>query len=116
MGAARINAPKVREIFDMPRVVVYTTTICPYCVRAKALLQRKGVDYEELHIEGNRELMREMLERSKRRTVPQIFIDDYHVGGYDDLAELDVLGRLDVLLGLEPHDEPEMTQAEPDIT
>lgn len=103
-------------MFEMPRVVVYTTTICPYCVRAKALLQRKGVEYEELHIEGNRELMREMLERSRRRTVPQIFIDDYHVGGYDDLAELDVLGRLDVLLGLEPHDEPEMTQAEPDIT
>jgi glutaredoxin 3 len=100
----------------MPKVVMYTTRICPYCVRAKALLKRKGVDYEELQIEGNRELMREMLERSQRRTVPQIFIDDFHVGGYDDLAELDAFGRLDELLGREPHEEPEMTEAEPDIT
>ena len=100
----------------MSKVVVYSTTICPYCVRAKALLDRKGVEYEELYIEGNRELMREMLERSRRRTVPQIFIGNRHVGGYDDLAELDSLGELDPLLGLEPHDEPEMTQAEPDIT
>lgn len=104
------------ESFTMPKVVVYTTTICPYCVRAKSLLERKGVTYEELHIEGNRQLMREMLERSQRRTVPQIFVDDHHVGGYDDLAELDSLGELDVLLGLPPHDEPSMTQAEPDIT
>ena len=100
----------------MPKVIVYSTTICPYCVRAKALLERKGVEYEELYIEGNRELMREMLERSKRRTVPQIFIGERHVGGYDDLVELDVLGELDALLGLPPHDEPNMTQAEPDIT
>ena len=100
----------------MPRIVVYSTTICPYCVRAKALLERKGAEYEELHIEGNRELMREMLERSQRRTVPQIFIGDRHVGGYEDLAELDSLGELDPLLGLRAHDEPEMTQAEPDIT
>jgi glutaredoxin 3 len=84
----------------MPHVVMYTTTVCPYCVRAKALLQRKGVEYEERRIEGSRELMREMLERSQRRTVPQIFIDDYHVGGFDDLAELDMEGRLDELLGV----------------
>ena len=84
----------------MPHVVMYTTAVCPYCVRAKALLQRKGVDYEERRIEGSRELMREMLERSQRRTVPQIFIDDYHVGGFDDLAELDMEGRLDELLGV----------------
>jgi glutaredoxin 3 len=88
----------------MPHVVVYTTAICPYCVRAKALLQRKGVDYEERRIEGSRELMREMLERSQRRTVPQIFIDDYHVGGFDDLAELDMEGRLDELLGVTESD------------
>jgi len=88
----------------MPHVVMYTTTICPYCVRAKMLLQRKGVDYEERRIEGDRELMREMLERSKRRTVPQIFIDDYHVGGFDDLAELDMEGKLDELLGVTESD------------
>lgn len=84
----------------MPHVVMYTTAICPYCVRAKVLLQRKGVDYEERRIEGSRELMREMLERSQRRTVPQIFIDDLHVGGFDDLADLDMEGRLDELLGV----------------
>ena len=88
----------------MPHVVMYTTAICPYCVRAKILLQRKGVDYEERRIEGDRELMREMLERSKRRTVPQIFIDDYHVGGFDDLAELDMEGKLDELLGVRESD------------
>ena len=84
----------------MPHVVMYTTAVCPYCVRAKVLLQRKGVDYEERRIEGSRELMREMLERSQRRTVPQIFIDDLHVGGFDDLADLDMEGRLDELLGV----------------
>ncbi|MCU0971539.1 MAG: glutaredoxin 3 [Gammaproteobacteria bacterium] len=84
----------------MPRVVMYSTAICPYCVRAKRLLQRKGVDYAELRIDESRELMREMLERSRRRTVPQIFIGDFHVGGYDDLAALDMEGRLDGLLGV----------------
>jgi glutaredoxin 3 len=89
----------------MPKVVMYTTAICPYCMRAKALLERKGVTYEELRIEGNRERMREMIQRSRRNTVPQIFIDDYHVGGYDDMAELDMMGKLDPLLGLEPQSE-----------
>jgi glutaredoxin 3 len=84
----------------MPHVLMYTTAACPYCVRAKMLLQRKGVEPEERRIEGSRELMREMLERSRRRTVPQIFIDDRHVGGYDDLADLDMEGKLDELLGV----------------
>ena len=100
----------------MPSVIIYTTNICPYCVRAKMLLKKKGVAYEERNIERSRTLMREMLERSKRRTVPQIFIDDFHVGGYDDMAELDAFGKLDPLLGLQPHMEPEVTQEEPDIT
>ena len=100
----------------MPKVVIYSTTICPYCVRAKMLLEKKGVEYEELNIQSSRALMKEMLERSQRRTVPQIFIDDYHVGGYDDLAELIAFGKLDPLLGLAPNDEPDITEAEPDIT
>ena len=87
----------------MPKVQIYSTAHCPYCVRAKALLDRKGMAYEELRIDGNRELMREMLQRSQRLTVPQIFIDEFHVGGYDDMAELDSEGRLDPLLGLAPH-------------
>lgn len=100
----------------MPKVVIYSTTICPYCVRAKMLLEKKGVAYEERNIQSSRELMKEMLERSQRRTVPQIFIDDHHVGGYDDLAELNAFGKLDPLLGLATNDEPDITEAEPDIT
>ncbi|WP_428605509.1 glutaredoxin 3 [Sedimenticola sp.] len=92
----------------MPKVVMYTTAICPYCLRAKSLLNRKGITFEELQIEGNRERMREMIQRSQRNTVPQIFIDDYHIGGYDDMAELDMMGKLDPLLGLEPQGEPEI--------
>jgi len=82
----------------VPNVVLYTTAVCPYCLRAKQLLKRKGVDYQEIAIEGNREEMRRMIERSHRKTVPQIFIDDYHVGGYDDLSALDASGKLDRLL------------------
>ncbi len=96
----------------MPKVQMYTTRICPYCVRAKALLSRKCVDFEELRIEGDRELIRQMIERSGRRTVPQIFIDDHHVGGYDDLAELDAFGKLDDLLGLEPTPQSAVAHAE----
>ncbi|CAK0769735.1 glutaredoxin 3 [Gammaproteobacteria bacterium] len=83
----------------MPNIVIYTTAVCPYCLRAKQLLKRKGIDFKEIAIEGNREEMRRMIERSRRKTVPQIFIDDYHVGGYDDLAGLDASGKLDRLLG-----------------
>ncbi|MCP3868550.1 MAG: glutaredoxin 3 [Gammaproteobacteria bacterium] len=100
----------------MPKVVMYTTTLCPYCVRAKALLHKKDVKIEERHIEKNRAFMREMLQRSKQRTVPQIFIDDYHVGGYDKLAELNAFGKLDQLLDLKPDNAPEVTQGEPDPT
>lgn len=93
----------------MPNVVVYSTTVCPYCVRAKALLKRKGVAFQEIMIDDDRALMREMMERSQRRTVPQIFIGDYHVGGYDDMAELDSLGELDPLLGIDGGDGEEPT-------
>ncbi|MEJ2325318.1 MAG: glutaredoxin 3 [Chromatiaceae bacterium] len=82
----------------MPKVVMYTTMICPYCLRAKHLLQRKGVAYEEIRIDGDPDLMRAMMERSRRHTVPQIFIDHYHVGGFDDLASLEARGELDRLL------------------
>jgi len=65
------------------------------------LLDRKGVAYEELRIDLNPDLVEEMTDRSSRYTVPQIFIDEFHVGGYDDMAEMDALGELDSLLGLE---------------
>lgn len=87
------------------QVVMYSTAMCPYCVRAKNLLQHKGVEFEEIRIDINRDLMQEMIQRSGRRTVPQIFIGDHHVGGFDDMAELDSYGKLDPLLGLSPHND-----------
>ncbi len=85
----------------MPKVEIYSTAICPYCVRAKRLLEHKGVDFVEIRIDGDLEQMRIMMERSRRRTVPQIFIDDQHVGGFDDLARLESYGKLDTMLGLQ---------------
>ncbi len=84
----------------MPDIIVYSTTYCPYCVRAKQLLERKDVEYQEVMVDHDPSLMQEMMERSQRRTVPQIFINEQSIGGYDDLAHLDAKGELDVLLGL----------------
>ncbi|HEC15998.1 MAG TPA: glutaredoxin 3 [Sedimenticola sp.] len=83
----------------MPKVTLYSTDYCPYCVRAKQLLDRKGVAYEEIRVDKDPKLMREMMQRSQRRTVPQIFIDDQGIGGFEELAQLDGSGELDRLLG-----------------
>jgi glutaredoxin 3 len=83
---------------DMPHIEIYTTAICPYCVRAKMLLKNKGARWEEIRIDRDQQRLHEMLNRSNRRTVPQIFIDDQHIGGFDDLADLDARGKLDHLL------------------
>ena len=93
----------------MSKVIVYGTKFCPYCDRAKSLLQRKGVTYKVIKVDQDLEQMLEMMEKSKRRTVPQIFIGDYHVGGYDDMAELDAAGKLDGLLGISPQERDEVT-------
>ena len=83
----------------MAKGEIYTTPICPYCHAAKALLADKGVDYVEKSV-VDPEARALMVERAHgRRTVPQIFIGDTHVGGYDDMAALDRQGRLDPLLG-----------------
>jgi glutaredoxin 3 len=82
----------------MAPVTIYTTRFCPYCIRAKHLLDRKGVVYEEIHVDGNAELRREMMQRSGRHTVPQIWIGARHVGGCDDLYELERRGALDAAL------------------
>ncbi len=83
----------------MANVTMYTKTICPYCVRAKGLLKSKGVDINEISVEGNDQLREEMLSKSNgQMTVPQIFINDLHVGGCDDLYALDAKGELDNLL------------------
>lgn len=82
----------------MARVVVFSTGTCPYCVRAKDLLDRKGVQYEEIRVDLDPVQRDFMMERSGRRTVPQIFINDQPIGGADDLYALDRSGQLDVLL------------------
>jgi glutaredoxin 3 len=81
-----------------PRVLMYTTSWCPYCARARQLLESKGVALEEIDIEAKPEARREMMARSGRDTVPQIFIGDAHVGGCDDLIDLEARGGLDPLL------------------
>lgn len=85
---------------DKPKVVIYTGSFCSYCSGAKHLLTKKGVSFEELRVDGNPGLRQEMEQRSRRSTVPQIFIGDFHVGGYDDMVALDRKGELDRLLGL----------------
>ena len=82
----------------MPTVEMYTTPLCPYCVRARRLLERKGVAFAEIRVDRDREQMRTMIQRSQRTTVPQIFIGERHIGGYDDMAALDQAGKLDPLL------------------
>lgn len=86
----------------MAKVEIYTTAFCPYCVRAKRLLDRKGATYTEVPVDQDPEQMRIMVQRSRRRTVPQIFVDGQPLGGFDDIAALDAEGRLDPLLGLVP--------------
>ena len=83
----------------MPPIVVYTTPTCPYCVSAKALLRRKGVDFTEINVAGVPEMRAEMVKRANGGyTVPQIFIGPHHVGGSDELYELEGAGKLDPLL------------------
>jgi glutaredoxin 3 len=82
----------------MADVLLYSTDHCPYCVRAKQLLERKGVSYEEVRVDADAARRAEMESRSGRRTVPQIFIGERHVGGFDDLYALERAGQLDPLL------------------
>ena len=82
----------------MKKVIIYSTRICPYCVRAKNFFEKKNIDYTEIMIDQDPSLITEMVEKSGRQSVPQIFIDDYHVGGFDDLIEHDMDGKLQDLL------------------
>ena len=81
------------------RVLMYTTAVCPYCIRAKQLLKARGVsEIEEVRIDLDPERRDEMMQKTQRRTVPQIYIGDTHVGGCDDLVALDAAGELKALL------------------
>lgn len=83
----------------MKQVIMYTTPICGYCAAAKRLLQSKGASYQEINVMIDPAKKAEMMQRANgRRTVPQIFVGDTHVGGYDDMAALEQSGKLDALL------------------
>jgi glutaredoxin 3 len=83
----------------MPKVEIYTTATCPYCMRAKMLLAEKNVAFTEIPVDGDPVLRGEMAERARgRTTVPQVFVGDRHIGGCDDLHALDAQGALDSLL------------------
>jgi glutaredoxin 3 len=81
-----------------PKVVVYSKRVCPYCVRAKRLLDRKGVAYEEIDVEGNDALRLWLVETTGQRTVPQIFVGERSLGGFTDIDALDQEGKLDPIL------------------
>lgn len=82
----------------MAKVLMYTTQQCPYCMRAKALLRHKGIAYQEIDVSEDGALREKMIQASGRRTVPQIFIDDVPIGGFEELRALDQEGELDRLL------------------
>jgi glutaredoxin 3 len=82
----------------MPKVVVYTKKVCHYCTRAKALLQRKGVAYEEVDVEGDDQKRLWLAEVTGQKTVPQIFVDGRPLGGFSDIDALDRQGKLDPIL------------------
>ncbi len=84
----------------MAKILMYSTRICPYCVRAERLLQQKGMTVTKILVDHDAAQMQHMIQITGRYTVPQIFINDTHVGGYDDLAALERAGRLDALLAM----------------
>src|SRR5579864_3013972 len=100
---ARCGATARTKRTDMAKVEIYSTMWCGFCARARALLEKKGVAFEDIDVDTDTSRRDEMIKRSGgRMTVPQIFIDGAHVGGSDDLAALERAGKLDALLGLAP--------------
>ena len=92
---AIVNKPNIA----MPKVLMYTTAVCPYCINAERLLVAKGVkDIEKIRVDLQPEQRMEMMQKTGRRTVPQIYIDDLHIGGFEELRALDLAGKLDPLL------------------
>ncbi len=86
------------EVEEKAGVKMYSTRFCPYCIRAKQLLESKGVVYEDVSVDSDPSLRRQMMEESGRHTVPQIWINDRHIGGCDELFQLERQGELDELL------------------
>jgi glutaredoxin 3 len=86
----------------LSNVLIYSTAVCPYCVAAKNFLKNKGVAYTEVRIDSDPQQRQEMMQKARRTSVPQIFVGDTHVGGYDDLVALDRAGGLQPLLAANP--------------
>lgn len=84
----------------MPEVIIYSSKYCPFCSRAKSIFQQKSVAFKEIDVDVNSKFKKEMIEKSGRRTVPQIWIGENHIGGCDDLMDIQSSGVLDKLLGL----------------
>ena len=82
----------------MAKVTLYSSRFCPYCIHARRLLEAKGIAYDDLRIDQDPDLQIQLESKSQRRSVPQIFIGDYHVGGFEELCQLDKSGKLDALL------------------
>ena len=82
----------------MSKILIYSANLCPYCTMAKKLLERRGLSYDEINVDSKPGLREEMMAKTKRRTVPQIYIGDYHVGGFNELYTLDQNEQLDELL------------------
>ena len=78
----------------MTRVKIYTTSSCPFCIRAKRLLEARGIPFEEIDVGNDDALREEIIQRTGRRTVPQIFVDERSIGGFEELAALDAAGKL----------------------
>ncbi len=85
----------------MLEVTMYYTPSCPFCTRAEKLLIKKGVNVNKIRVDGDKAKLREMIKRSGRNTVPQIYIGDKHIGGFDDLSELDIMDELDPMLRID---------------
>jgi GrxC family glutaredoxin len=86
----------------MKKIEIYSKQWCPYCLKAKSLLKSKGLSYEDIDVTEDMAQKQEMIARSGRRTVPQIFIDGKAMGGYDDISQLNATGELDKMLGMPP--------------
>lgn len=86
------------EKLSLPKVIIYTTESCPYCRQAERLLTAKNIAYTEIRVDQDAALKEEMMTRSGRRSVPQIFINDQSIGGFDDMVALEKTGELDILL------------------
>lgn len=86
----------------MPDIVIYSTAICPYCIAAKNFLKSRGLAYRELRIDLDLDARRDMLEKAKRTSVPQIFVNGTHIGGFDDMVALDRAGNFNPLLEQSP--------------